>query len=166
MISKGLALRNVPQRELPPYSREKLKSILAMASWHMSYCKPVFSATFASGLVSISVASNGLAANASNVATVAPMQSNLPCLFSSQPLAHIVPSAEALSLILKSMVELFVLSASKDLIVAMIKLGRFHTRATCKALKLVMISKGLDTLVLLCGKKALVLQQAGGPYTY
>jgi hypothetical protein len=46
-----------------------------------------------------------------------------------------VPSAEVLSLSLKSMVEEFVLSASNEIIVAMIKGGRFHTRATCEALK-------------------------------
>ena len=135
MISKGLALRIVAQRGLPPYSREKLKSTLAMASWHMSYSKPVEAATLASGLVSINVLSSGLSINFCSVSTVAPMHRSLPSVFSTQPLAHMVPSAEGLSLFLNSIVELDVLLANKDLSVAMIKGGRFHTRATCEALK-------------------------------
>jgi hypothetical protein len=135
MISKGLALRTIPQRGLPPYVREKLKSTLAIASWHMSYSKPVEAATLASGLVSMSVLSSGLACSFSRVSSVAPMQRSLPSLLSTQPFPHIVPSAEVLSLSLKSMVEEFVLSASNEIIVAMIKGGRFHTRATCEALK-------------------------------
>ena len=135
MISKGLALRIDAQRGLPPYLREKLKSTLAMASWHMSYSKPVEAATLASGLVNINVLSSGLSINFCSVSTVAPIQRSLPSVLVTQPFAHNVPSAEALSLFLNSIVELVVLSANKEISVAMIKGGRFHTRATCEALK-------------------------------
>jgi hypothetical protein len=135
MISKGFAQRYFPQRGLSPYSREKLKSTLAIASWHMSYSKPVEAAVLASGLVSMSVSIFGLAEISFSVSTVAPMQRSLPSLPLTQALAHNVPSADALSLFLKSREELVVLSDNKDLSVAMIIGGRFHTRATCKALK-------------------------------
>lgn len=134
MISKGFDKRNVPQREPLPYSREKLKSTLAIASWHMSYSKPV-EAILASGLVSINVLSSGLSISFCSVSTVAPMHRSLPSVFSTQPLAHSVPSAEALSLFLNSIVELDVLLANKDLSVAMIIGGRFHTRASLQSIK-------------------------------